>query len=231
MKIVLKVIKWFFIFLLIAFLTIMVLGITFAVLEDNTSTAAPPQTVLTEPTLPIPTEKVIKPAPIKLTYVSWEQDYVGGNSIRMVVENLTDKDMAWVEYTLGLYNVKGELLKDEIRGWATVSWYDGPIAPGEHIEINGGTFYNGNFKGSIQVHKITIQYKDGTKEEIFASQFENYEQLLYSSKNSIVYTGKYSATYHTKDCQLHEHNTYDLEMTISEAQKLGKDRCSYCNPY
>ena len=228
MKTILKVIKWFFIFLLAAFMTIMILGLIFAACDDA-STVTPTDSIGS--TLPSSTETVIKPAPIKLIYVSWEQDCVGGNSIRMVIENLTNKNISWVEYTLSLKNIKGELLKDSIRGWTSIAWYDGPIAPGGHIEINGGTFYNYNFKGSIQVNNILIHYEDGTEEEINFRNIEDYQPIIYNSNDSIVYTGEHSPSYHTKDCRLHEYNTYNLEMTIAEARALGKDRCVYCNPY
>lgn len=230
MKKVLKTILYTLIAIPVGFFLLgMILSGIFLLSESSDT---PPTTMASTPFSSMvetyPVEKL--QAPIKFTYVDYYQDYAHGNYVRVSIKNLTDTNIAWVEYSLVLLNVKGEILQDDIRGWTVVSWYDGPISPGESIEINGGPFYNSYFNGSIDVKSITIHYQNGVEEKIDFRSFDNYEQIIFNAKDSIVYTSEHSASYHTNECKYKEMNKCNLEMTIEDARKMGKDRCQFCLP-
>lgn len=172
---------------------------------------------------------VLKAAPIEFVIAKWHKDFLGGNTITVWVKNLTNKTITWIEYTLSFYNVKGELLYDDIRVWPSMTWYDGPILPGERFGIDGGIFYDSNAK-SVVVDKIIIHYEDDSEEVITQRDLTAYTPIIFNSKEFTVWTSQHAASYHTHECTYYKNNSYDLELTLSEAQAQGKSKCPYCLP-
>jgi hypothetical protein len=201
-------------------------GITEETIEEETIIA---ETTIEETV--IEEEKTLFRAPVEFTVIEYNQDYLGGNTIRVSIKNLTNKKIKWVEYTLAFFNIKGELLSDDIRGWITMSWYDGPISPGDRIEINGGTFYNSHFQGDYLVDKILIHYEDDTEELINQSNLNTYENIIFNSQDNMVWTSESAASYHTENCEYRYRNACNIQLTIKEAKEKGKARCSFCWPY
>ena len=172
-----------------------------------------------------------KIAPLEITLIEYSQDFLGGNELRLSTKNLTQREIKWIEFTFSFLNLKDELLKDEIRGWVSIKWLDGPIKPGERIEGLYGTFYNPQFKGKAILTELTIQYSSGEKEYIYMNDFLSYENIYFVSGDNIVWYSEYSASYHTENCEYRALNHCNLGNTIYEAKKLGKVRCSFCKPY
>lgn len=185
-------------------------------------------------------EHIGKPkAPIEFVIISWDQDIAGGNTVLVSVKNLTNKQIKWIDFTLAFWNIKGELLKDTIRGWTHVSWYNGPVAAnGGRKEWNVGTFYNGNFKGDVAPTKFIIHFEDDTEITVELSEIlEKYDQPLfyYTTKQTKVLGYKYHPYYHdlSGTCIKISKNGPNnfTEMTIGEAEALYLERCPECKPY
>lgn len=171
----------------------------------------------------------LKLAPVEFMVVSYDQDFLGGNTVLVWIKNLTNKNISWVEYTLCFYNIKNELLYDTLRGYDSMTWYDGPIAPGERISINGGTFYNSHYK-KYSVEKIIIHYEDSTEELITPQNIILYETIIVTPETFMVYTSTTAASYHLEGCDYYLNNNYDIEISLSEAWELGKVKCPHCLP-
>ena len=186
-------------------------------------------------------ENVGKPkAPIEFFLVSHEQDCVGGNTLQISIKNLTDTKIEWIDFTMIFLNVKGEILKDTIRRWSEVSWYDGPIDSNEVKHITCGIFYNSNFKGNAAPIQIIIHFINGAEIKVELNDIlEKYDKpLFYYSASSKVLVNTTWYYYHviSGDCEYYkdiqkENNILFEEMTIAKALSLGKARCPECMPY
>lgn len=172
---------------------------------------------------------VIKAAPVEFVIVERYEDFLGGNTITVWIKNLTNKTIAWVEYTLSFYDVKGEPLYDYICGVSSMTWYDGPIRPDERISIASEIFHESNVK-YVVVDKITICYEDGVEEVITQSDLTAYTQIIFNSDEFMVWTSANAASYHVKGCNYYINNNYDIELSMSEACAQGKSKCPHCLP-
>ena len=221
--------KWW-IWILLSILTIGIIGGT---VKENTLDNNPVEKPIIESTennaMADRAPDVLKSAPIEFMVVSYDQDFLGGNTILVWIKNLTFKNISWVEYTLCFYNIKGELLCDTLRGYDSMTWYDGPIAPNERISINGGTFYNSHFRKTA-VARILIHYEDNTEELITHQDLVLYETIIVSPETFMVYTSKNAASYHTEGCDHYLNNDYDMEVSLFKAWELGKVKCQHCLP-
>lgn len=172
-------------------------------------------------------------APIKFGVLEYDQDYMGGNSIRVQVQNTSNKEIKYVRYTLAFFNNVGDPICDDIRGWYEMQWeIVGPIKPNAYKEFYGGIFYNHQFQGKYLITNLQIVYMDNTSINISNKEFSKYTNLLSNYNNTKVIVWENGASYHAKNCSTIEHNKNRglKTITVSEAKRQGYDRCNICNP-
>lgn len=172
-------------------------------------------------------------APIKFGVLEYEQDYVGGNSIRVQVQNTSNKEIKYVRYTLAFFNNVGDPIYDDIRGWHEMQWeVVGPIKPNAYKEFFGGTFYNHQFQGKYSITNLQIVFMDNTSINISNKEFSKYTNLLSNYNDTKVIVWDNGASYHAENCSTIEYNKNRGLKTISasEAKEQGYDRCNICNP-
>ena len=172
-------------------------------------------------------------APIKFGVLEYDQDYVGGNNIRVQVQNTSNKEIKYIRYTLAFFNNVGDPICDDIRGWYEMQWeIVGPIKPNAYKEFYGGTFYNHQFQGKYSITNLQIVYMDNTSINISNKEFSKYTNLLSNYNETKVIVWDNGASYHAEDCSTIEYNKNRglKTISVSEAKEQGYDRCNICNP-
>ena len=153
-------------------------SITIETTTDNNTSASSKATSIKSSTTTTLTQKTLN-APIQFSVLGYDQDYVGGNSVKVRIKNTSEKDIKYVYYTLSFYNSVGDPICDTIRGWYTMRWeVVGPIKPGHTTDFYGGIFYNQQFQGQYGITQFEIVYMDNSKITISASDFSKYNELL-----------------------------------------------------
>ena len=126
---------------------------------------------------------------------SWkvlERNSLGGLGMRTIFYNASGKDIKYVTFTYAPYNQVNDIVTDQYGGTIVSKKHTGPIESGAmSIATFDGIWYDDTIT-EIILEKVSIDYMDGTSEEIAGSDLVDvYESITYNgterSKTSHYY--------------------------------------------
>lgn len=110
---------------------------------------------------------------LQIPRISTSSDSLGGVEMEMVLKNVSDKDIKYVDFDISFYDPFGEPANCEIRGTNTYSVrYVGPLRPGESetVQSTERVVYNPSVAAWFPT-KILVTFVDDTTQELTCSQF------------------------------------------------------------
>jgi hypothetical protein len=123
-----------------------------------------------------------KSAPVIFSLNSYSIDYLGGITLDVNIDNLTDKTVKYYRYQLSLYNAVGDKISSDLHNGnldGSMCWeITGPVNPYESVHQNASSFYNNTFKGNYKLDWIQIEFTDGTVLTLNSSNYAEYEEII-----------------------------------------------------
>lgn len=123
--------------------------------------------------------KVTEQAPIKISTFKYTKDSVCGVEWNFSITNNSSKTINYVTLKWYNFNAVGDYVYDQIdRKNYTAVRYTGPLYPGSNsgVKRNSSKFYSCSYSASA-FSEFVIEYADGTRETISASDMNYYTNL------------------------------------------------------